>query len=802
MIKTYLKPLRIFVLTLIILLSALDLVSAQVNDATILRDKYVEYIKAPREVAYVHLNKSTYIKGESIGFSAYVLDKNTKQISNLTSNLYVVIKDSNKNVIKKELLKVVDGVTSSVFPIDSTFTSGHYTFNAYTNWMRNFPENNHFSESIRIIDPEKEEYITSSLMENNIDAQFLPEGGHLLEDVINKVGVVLKDSSGYGISNAQGIVTDEKDNVITTFKVNQFGIGQFMLIPKRGKDYQISINYRNKEFNFKFNTIVEPIGISLSVASRKDKVFVTLNTNTKSIDYLKNKVFKLVIHNGNQIQVSDYVFTENLAITKSFNLKKLPPGINIFTIINEKNQAISERLFFNYNGIDVTKSNSISKQIKEDSISLKINYKILDTTTKNNISVSILPKDTKSYKRHHNIISYNYLQPYLKSTVENAKYYFSEITETKKLELDNLLLTQGWSSYDWRTIFNYEGTTIYPFEQGITLNVNINSEAKKERAKYLIHKTTNHQPLFVELSEKGDFFSIENNFFSENDDILISKIKKNGQLKPAKLYLQSFPNNIPILNDNINILNPKTEYNIKAGLKQPIKVILTDRVQQLKEVVLNAKLDQEKLRIEKIQQSKPWGKVYIFSDNDRRRFHTLTQFINTTTNLRATDSENGLVVVSRIPTTINSDPSLLIYLNDIPLISSNMLNNYPMFDIDYVVINKSGFGEGIRGGNGSIKIYTNSKLIESNTNKLTTQEFKLPLVFSENKTYYVPKYQYQNKDFYKYYGTIDWKPNLHFDPTGSVSIKFAQPKVPVTLYIEGIASDGSLICEEKTITLN
>ncbi len=65
-----------------------------------------------------------------------------------------------------------------------------------------------------------------------------------------------------------------------------------------------------------------------------------------------------------------------------------------------------------------------------------------------------------------------------------------------------------------------------------------------------------------------------------------------------------------------------------------------------------------------------------------------------------------------------------------------------------------------------------------------------------------PKYKYYNDGFYKGYGTIDWKPKLVTDSNGNISIKIAQPEIPITLFIEGIANDGSFIFEEKTISLN
>ena len=148
------------VLTLFVLFTFLTFFSLNAQDEIVdIVESYEDYASDAREVVYVHLNKSTYIKGESIGFTAYILDKKDKKSSKVTTNLYISIEDENKNVIKKKLLKVENGVASNIIELDSSFTSGHYTFKAYTNWMRNFNEQNYFIESIRIIDPKTEEYI-------------------------------------------------------------------------------------------------------------------------------------------------------------------------------------------------------------------------------------------------------------------------------------------------------------------------------------------------------------------------------------------------------------------------------------------------------------------------------------------------------------------------------------------------------------------------------------------------------------------------------------------------------------------
>ena len=100
-IKTTRKFHKLFFI--LFLVSSLSM-SAQ-EDSDIL-DAYEDYTEAAREVVYVHLNKSTYIKGESIGFTAYVMDKKDKKPSQLTTNLYVSIEDEKNNIVKKKLIRV------------------------------------------------------------------------------------------------------------------------------------------------------------------------------------------------------------------------------------------------------------------------------------------------------------------------------------------------------------------------------------------------------------------------------------------------------------------------------------------------------------------------------------------------------------------------------------------------------------------------------------------------------------------------------------------------------------------------
>lgn len=768
-------------------------------------DLYEDYTEPAREVVYMHLNKSTYIKGESIGFTAYVMDKKDKNPSLLTANLYVSIEDQNNKVIKQKLIKVDNGVSSNTFELDSLFTSGYYNVKAYTNWMLNFKEQNYFTESIRIIDPENEIYIKKEVIKNDIDAQFLPESGHLLHGVVNTIGVVIKDDLGFGLPYAKGEVFDKNNDLLTTFETNQFGISKFLLSADMSNSYNVKLNHNNTDFSFKLNQEIEDKGIIMSLKYLKSKVFLSLITNQETLGTIKGKKHTLMIHNGDNHNMIDVYFNDETVITKTLDYDNIVTGINILTLFNENDSPIAERLFFNYEGINTITSNEISATRVQDSVTLNLNFKALDTRSFNSISISILPQETESYKRHHNIISYTYLQPYVNGAIEQAKYYFTDFNARKQYELDNLLLTQGWSSYNWDAIFKNKAYINHAFEQGITLNANINNEEHLKDT-YVLHQFSNHLPSYFQAKDGDTNFVLQNVYPVGDESIFLSRITSNETLRPAQLYVQALPNRIPKLNASSSSLNPKARYQTEVNFsKINMSFPNADNVQKLEEVVVKSKLNEKHVRMQKLSKHSH-SSIKIVNDMDRLSYLTLGDFLRFQNNLNVVEEMGAFSVYIKggavNPFVSTGSRGMLIYLDDAPLQDTDFLYRYPLDNIDYVEINRNGLGYGVLGSRGILKIYSNFDPLIRNRRDKTVQEVKLPLVFSAKKTFYVPKYQYYNDDFYKAYGTIDWKPELSSDNNGNISLKMAQPKVPITLFIEGIANDGSYIFEEKTITVN
>lgn len=247
-----------------------------------------------QESVFSHINKSTYIKGEEIGFTSYVFNKKTKKLSPLTKNLYCVISDEENNVLKSKLLKVENGIANGSFVIDSLFTTGTYTVKTFTNWMLNFKSHNYHLEKIRIIDSRFIKANKNIVKQDEIDIQYLPESGTLLKNTVNTIGIIAKDSLGLGLKNISGEVF-ENDKKIIDFTLNDLGIGRFSFTPKQNTIYKAIVNYDNKKVQSNLIKNIQEEGLLLKVSKTNKEAFISVITNKKTLSKIKNITYSLIM---------------------------------------------------------------------------------------------------------------------------------------------------------------------------------------------------------------------------------------------------------------------------------------------------------------------------------------------------------------------------------------------------------------------------------------------------------------------------------------------------------------------------
>ena len=782
-----------------VILFLTPIISQAQKDKNII-ESFEVYTEIPRETTYAHLNKSTYVKGEMMGFTAYVFDKYSKKISTETKNLYCTISNSDGQILKKKLLFVENGIASNVFFIDSLPT-GTYTFKAYTNWMKNFDENNHYQQSFKVIDTEDNQFIKPvKFSDLDVDLQVLGEGGHILFGVPNTIGIIAKNNLGYGIPKAKGQILDNNGLVVSEFKLNHVGITKTLFTPEKGKSYTASIVLDEKIISSPI-TGIKDLGLVLTLKRIREDIVAELLTNESSFGLFKRKSLKVALHNGENLKLTEFQLKDKNAILK-FPKEQWFTGINIITVFDEQNRPILERLFFNKEGIKTFQTNLKSKRIDNDSIQLALNLDSMDTTTVHNISISVLPSNTKSYNHQHNIISQTYLRPYVKGTIEKARSYFQNNNPETDFNLDLVMLTQGWSSYDWNKIFNYNQVAIYPFERGIDVVANING---KQRGTYITYPLERSSTQIFTVSPDESQFTIKGISPVDKDLLRIGYIEQTENdfaIKPT-IYPQFYPSEFSVYDGFYEtIFETFTVDDTKLNLPKLEPAWNNETVEVLDEVVINAV--KEQTRAESLREASRF-QIKLVTDLEKGRGTRMDIY------LAMLGWRTGYDMLTGRLSIVNPRPGAgtpVVYL-DGSILNPGTTQNFDVLallrlgDIDYIEYDKNGINQASLGRSGGfIKIFTDKKeIFPKNTDK--TSEYKIPLKFDDDKTFYTPKYQHYNSRFFNEYGTLDWFPKMRFNDKGELDLKiFNTNSNEINLYIEGISEDGCFISEVKTISVN
>jgi len=770
------------------------LFSQQNKEVDLIKDPYHAYYKLPRETVYLHLNKTTFLKGEEIWFSGYVYNRKTNLPFIETTNLYCGIYDHEGKQLTKELFYVDNGFVSGHFKINPKFGVGEFYIKAQTNWMKNFKEEDSFVQKISIINQMVLDE-RSNIEENEYDIQLLPEGGHLIIGTKNTIGFRITNKNGNGLEVISGqVVNTDGDVLVNNITSNKYGIGKFSLKYLQDSDHFINLKLVDGRLISKELPRGLNKGVSLSINNIiSDKLIVSLNTNEETLSSIKGNDFYLTVHRDGLMAIHNFQFN---TIEKQIylNKDKLWPGINILTIFNNDLIPIAERLIFNENKIKLT---NISTQIDSltklaDSTSIKFNLHSKNMTA-SHISVSVLPENTKVKNTSKSIISTFLLNPYIKSTVENPAYYFKDLDRKKLHELDLLLLTQGWSRYNWKDIFNNPPKEKHVFESGINIKGELDNVVNGLGNKVAIYSQNINKMTFADVEGVNNNFTIENMYLLKNDSINITLVDNKNKMKTPKTDLVF----LPIIENDSLLLQKDIEQNpLKENIKNTngdLKLIIKDSTIALDTVMVAGTLPKNKLTRNSSLTIGFYEGVKITEDVLKKN-NNLSDLIRRLGFRVKVNPNNTFTVYGKRP----ACGSPIVRLDSFKVDSGEIIDFF-LRDIDEVYYEHSGL-EGSCGG--TIYIYSGVQVRRKKEKNfltvLITNGFKKP------KEYYNPLYYINhNKEDFLEYSAIHWEPNLEISSDGQAEITFGDLGVKrVKLFIEGMSLDGSLISEIRTLNLN
>lgn len=780
-------------------------------------EKYRKYFEEPREIVYLHVSKDVFLPEEEIWFKGYLYDQKNARPSKISKTINVGVYDSLGVLKKEQLYYLNEGYFKGSVKVDSTFSQGRYFLKAKTNWMRNFNDGNSFLKEIWVV---KSEFQATEKPKNleNFDFQFLPEGGNLVSGIKNIVGVKAINHMNIPLQLKDIKIVDEFGEQLTQMETNHLGLGKFEIIPDSDIGYFAKVKIPSgEEVSIKIPKVY-PKGINLSVYDNpyKEEVLVQVQANDLALGKGDIKT-NLVLHKDGEVISEPVLLTKNSKIhTTYFNKAKLMTGVNILTLFDEKNNPIEERQFFVWKGIG---ENRIENYVdystqSNDSLEIVLNSKVAQPM---GLSVSVLPNNTMAYHGNDNIYEQYYLRPYVRGDIQKVDYYFTNIDHKKKYEMDLLLLTQGWSRYNWHEIVNGRFQTTYSPVDGLNLYGTLNEKLKRESI--LIHKSIVHEATEITLSPDQNRFLVTNFYPIIGESIFFSKKDNRGRLSKLNMYARLSDNYF--LKDTILV----SDYE-KINMFHSGNHIMYGQVNDFELPKLST--DEDFIFLDNVTvtgQSKIGkdarknlrvptylaDKITVVDKELASTFSTVADLLRSKgyeirEELQAYDGgSNEFISRFRIKSRRGGDVNM--FLDDVLQPNLDVFYNMPLTQVESFYVDRLSRYMGTKASHSeTVYIFTRRSeelnltpgqdLISRNSFK-----YKVDKGFEKQKEFYNPKFKSFTDSAFESFGLIHWEPFIWID--GNDNYKFRIPNYgydKLKLVIEGMGKDGNLYFDIKILS--
>ncbi|HLV38964.1 hypothetical protein [Xanthomarina sp.] len=779
-----------------------------IKEATNFLESNKVFKNHPKEKFFLHTNKTTYFAGEHIMYKAYVVDDFTNVPSSNTTNLHFSIYDYNGKLIRHQLIFVENGLVNGSVELEKDLKSGSYYLVLDTNYNASFDRKNISQIQVlnlldkNIITVAEKELVDDIQIEESkgVQVEFYPESNVLLSRANNNL--YYKISLNEMPFEAKGeLVKSFNDEVVGEFSSNKRGLGfvNFDYYPDREyyfkirhnqNTYKINIPIAQKEGFIIHHDFSKPISKEISFTVRINNDTAGKNDNETILAVIhRDNVCKSVIPFKIDKDVNNYLL--------SINSESLYNGVNVISLFNKQNEALSSRYFF----YDKKKNIELSiEKFNETKDSLTLDLKMLNSYIMANTSVSILPKENIVNNNSQTIYKAFLISPYVSITSNSLEFdlalqtanLVSDVSEaSKNVQLRNAENGISISGEVKTNITNLSGYSVLltSKENGFALLSDI------ENNKFVFNNLLLYHPSKYELALLNSVNMMVDADFQVEEQKL--DFPADSILDLTQVALKHEP------------IVANSQYNFVIEGEELNEVVLTGK--KRKEEVVNefpdfGIIDEPGELGNGFTRRKTKDKIEC---NGCTLFDYLDQFSELKT-LRKYPDGFHVYFKSRGFNTVYGSIDALLIVNGIPS-SLSVMADIMADDVKAVKLNRSGAGYGFQGSNGVILVELKKveDYLDTDLNEGNPKDLKL---FSTNTTFGFTKSNdiieadnliFNSQNSREKYSIIDWIPNFTLKPNSSNLIKI--PKESYTalkLIINGINDQGDMVSEEVNISFN
>lgn len=438
-----------------------------------------------QEKVHIHFDKPLYVLGDTVWFQGYVVSSMNNVPSDLSNILYVDVINGDDQIVQTLQLPLNFGFAPGSFILQDTLRQGQYKFRAYTDLIRQSSSDYFFLKKVNVINPYSAENKNATIKkelisEPQLQVQFFPEGGQLINGIKSSIGFKAIGDNGMGVS-ISGFIVDELNNHIAEFKSGFAGMGSFSFLPLAEKKYIAIIKCPDgSEKKIELPKTLKSGYVISADNLNSDTLYVTLHA---SLDLINKGNFTFVpLSNGEPLFYMQTKFPDQ-EIFINIPKNKLPGGIIQLALLNENELPVSQRLIFNpyLKEIKFDLNTLKATYSKREAVNLDLqNINAFGRPTTGSFSISVANADEVLQKEEleTTIFSNLLLSSDLKGHIEQPNYYFTNSSSGKEKELDNLMLTQGWTRFLWESLTHKNDSLSITPEHKIVITGHISALGK------------------------------------------------------------------------------------------------------------------------------------------------------------------------------------------------------------------------------------------------------------------------------------------------------------------------------------
>jgi hypothetical protein len=412
------------------------------------------------EKIYLHIDRSSYLTGETMWFKIYLTDGSLHKPSGISKVAYIEFMDRSNQSVLQTKVEIKDGTGAGSLYLPATLNSGHYMIRAYTNWMKNFNAEFYFHKPVSIVNTFKTLDAETEIRTDTYDAQFFPEGGNLIANVKSKVAFKVTDAAGNGV-DFKGTLINQKNDTLTTFSPFRLGMGNFVFTPNPSSQYRAVIRSPSGKTQTVNLPVVMAVGYSLRVTdSTNNQISIAVHAKIPDNDPSIIPGVYLLVHSRASITHTAFQMLRQGSANFVINLNDLKEGISHLTIFDMNMMPVCERLYFKQpeNNMSITIKANQSQYEPRRTVKVNLIASVKQAAIASTLSVSVFKTDSLP-SFNTSIVNFFWLTSDLKGTIESPEYYLSTSPQAKQA-VDNLMLTQGWSRFVWKDVLSNKKNTV------------------------------------------------------------------------------------------------------------------------------------------------------------------------------------------------------------------------------------------------------------------------------------------------------------------------------------------------------